>query len=271
MLSADITFILPTCPGIPDGTWMAAGKCIDYVTGVSIKLLSAGFVTQLLFSGLSNSTNGRVDVAGMLRLIGKTLGLFLFLNYSKRIFFTWEVFMDELCPHIDSILPQPTEQQVEWPSGFRFLTILFQGLLGLVETLLFIFTIDGAIIAVNFLKSILLVFLCIVGPLSAGLTLFPLFSKSFSTWIKSYITVSFQAFTLEVFSILNNTSMLGNFKEVGGTGLQAMISLILFFAVLMTPVWTSMFVNSVMTPNLMGALGQGLQNVTRGLTRFLKP
>ncbi len=117
ILFSKIDFILSTCPTIPDSTWIAAGRCIDYVTGFSTKLLSAGFITQLLSSGLSDSTSGKFDVASVLKLIGKILILLLFLFYSKRIFSTWEVFMGKLYPHARDVLNGLDQTNIKFPAS----------------------------------------------------------------------------------------------------------------------------------------------------------
>jgi hypothetical protein len=259
-----IDFILPTCPGIPDSMWIAAGRFVGYVSKISLSLLSAGFLIRLLFSGISDSSDGRVNVFGYVKLIARTAGLLFFIIKAKNIFFTWEVFMDELCPYAGEIL-QHGVVDADAGSATSLFTALGKLILGLPKLAFFLFTVEGAVIVVNYFKSIKLIFLCIVGPLAAGLTLFPFFSKSFSTWIRSFITVSFQAFTLEVFSVLNASSLVSDLSSATPLA-QMIISICMFFAVLMTPVWTSMFVSSVMTPNLMGGIGQGIRTIaSKGL------
>lgn len=263
-----IDFILPTCPGIPDPMWIASGRIISNMCGFSLKLLGAGFLTKLLFGGLLDSTtHGRVDVAAIIRLIGKTVFLFLFINYIKRIAFTFEIFIDELCPRLPEVMSgfQSSAKIDGFPTGFRFWWELLKGIFAISKAALAFVTVEGAISLMNYFKSIQLIFLCIVGPLSAGLSLFPIFSKSFSTWLKSYITVSFQAFTLEVFSILSATTFIVDTADMSASPSHLMISIIMVFAIFLTPLWTSMFINSVMTPNLMGAVGQGLQSMARGI------
>lgn len=274
--NSQIDFILPTCPGMPHPMWIAAGRIISSMSGFSLKLIAAGFLTKLLFGGLLDSTtHGRIDVAGIIKLIGKTILLVLFITYIKRIAFTFEIFIDDLSPRLSEVMSgfESTAKVDGFPTGFDFWWKLLKGVFAIAKNALAILTVEGAICFMNYFKSFQLIFLCIVGPLSAGLSLFPIFSKSFSTWMKSYITVSFQAFTLEVFSILGSSTSMIDTAEMAASPSHFMISIIMIFAIFLTPLWTSMFVSSVMTPNLVGAVGQGVQSMTRaipGITKFFK-
>lgn len=269
-----IDFILPTCPGIPDAMWIASGAYITWMQGFALTLLYTGFLTQLLFTGLSESTNGRVNILGYLKLLGRTFGLTLFIIYAKRIFFTFDVFIDLLCPRSMDLLHQVNEaaKLVDTTKVLGFLGGL-KAILGMILNGAVLFTVEGAIILVNYFKSILLIFLCVTSNISAGLTLFPFFSKSFNTWMKAYITVSFWTLTLEVFSVINTSSYITDTFSEQEPLSQFILSLVMFFAVLMTPAWTSMFINSVATPNLIGAVGQGSMSIARSvgkLSKFLK-
>jgi type IV secretory pathway VirB6-like protein len=122
----------------------------------------------------------------------------------------------------------------------------------------------------NYFRSLGLVFLCIVAPIAAGMSLFPYTSNWFNVWIKSYIHMSMQAFTLEVFSILNSATFKAETVGLGDPSLTPFgsisnfaLTLIMMIAIFGTPVWTSKFVSGGMNSNLAGGVGKAVQSLSR--------
>lgn len=128
----------------------------------------------------------------------------------------------------------------------------------------------------HYVKAISLVITSLLGPFAAVFSLLPsVFKHTFSTWAKSYVHLTFWTVILNIFSILSKSlvtlsislksdAAAASFKQDTGS---TFLSFILFFAIFLTPVWTSKLISGAVVASIGNALHSGFK-LFRDIAKF---
>ena len=139
-------------------------------------------------------------------------------------------------------------------------------LLFIIPNLISILSHPGLIAFVHYFRSIGLFIAIATGPFAALMSLLPgPFKHGWTTWSRTYATISCWAITLNLFKImstmLREKSALIDYNSTyhlfQGAASSTGFAIALWIAILMTPIWTSIFIGHAIAPNI----GAGMRNV----------
>ena len=142
--------------------------------------------------------------------------------------------------------------------GSPCLRCFFEKLLDSFPKALGLLSHGGAVVFMHYLKVVSLLVSMQFGPIAALFSLLPgPFASSFSTWAKSYLSISCWSITLNIFWLLSKTFAATSMAQVGGIGVPfgetlgyTGLSLVLLMAIFLTPTWTAQFIGSAIVANL---------------------
>lgn len=259
----NIDFILSSFPPLPDGMWVATSGMLDTTLSKCMKLLG-GFVTLKMMHDWYEGYE-EMNVSMHIRTLFRALALVVFFRYYKQLLMYFDYFIDALAIHesgtelaaekLGSLgnLPGPVDDPMSFRAMWRYVKFFFK----LIQHLAFLFSHMGAIYFMCYVRAVSMLLLVQLGPLAAVLSWLPgPFARAFQQWSKSYVTVSCWAITLRVFAVLSQSFGLAVMHQGPGAMLgHSLLSVVLFFMILMTPSWTAKFIGSEM----LGGLVSGLQ------------
>ena len=268
-----LCFELKTCSGIPEHMWLTCEAIISATITLCWKLFASFLVIRLLKDGLDDLANGKVDLRTHANTILRATFISIFLLYYKDILSFFDEFIDVFCISVDARSHvflhgriQEDIREAGTPGHFSFLKSFINGLLYMIPQILSAVTHEGAISIVQYFRAIGLFIAIAMGPFSALFSLLPgPFKHGWTTWSRTYATISCWAITLNLFKLLSTMSVktatelndAGAMKLFQGTVDTTMFSLVLLVAIFGTPIWTSIFIGHAITPNI----GAGMRNV----------
>ncbi|MHB9147999.1 MAG: hypothetical protein ACYC2U_06365 [Candidatus Amoebophilus sp.] len=270
-------FALPSCPGIPDAMWLAAAYIINTAVTICWYIFGLVLAINLAQGTYEDILNERLNIRRLAKTLSKAILVGLFLSKYKTILMLFDQFIDTVFVFGDEPLYEASkamkekDKMTEYYKNFSFFTpiqLLITGIFSALPKIISFFTHRGAINFMHYVKAISLVITSMLGPFAAVLSLLPsVFKHTFSTWVKSYVHLSCWSIVLNIFSILSKSlvtisislksdSAAAGFKQDTGS---TFLSFILFFAIFLTPVWTSKLISGAVVANIGNALHSGFK------------
>jgi hypothetical protein len=255
MRNPKISFILSSAPEIPDGMWIAASAWMDWIVRIClVYLLPAFLAINILSDVVSDGLNGKVSLMRHLRTLAQAFGIFLFLTYISSILFTFDLFLDFLSPPSDEII----KGNAAFPKVSNALPeggISFWDMLRAIPKVFALFGVNGALAFMYYFRGVCLVLISLLAPLAAVFSLLSgPFKKSFSSWVKNYVSFSCQAIVLNIFQVISEIVVVQGIVDGAKSSGSNTLTFVLIIVIFMTPVWTSIFISGVVAPNLTGAM-----------------
>jgi hypothetical protein len=278
-------FALPSCPGIPDAMWLSASSIINFGTTICWYLFGISLAINLAYGTYEDILNEKLNIRRLAKTLSKAMLIGLFLSNYKTILMFFDQFISTVFVFGDEPLYEAyktlkeKDKLAEYHKNFSFFSpirLLITGIFSFLPKMISLFTHQGAINFMHYVKAISLVITSLLGPFAAVFSLLPsVFKHTFSTWAKSYVHLSLWTVILNVFYILSKslTSLSisiksdaadASFKQNTGS---TFLSFILFFAIFLTPVWTSKLINGAVVANIGSALHSGFK-LLRDITKF---
>lgn len=268
-----LCFKLETCVGVPEHMWLTCDAMITATIELCWKLFASFLVIRLLKDGLDDLANGKVDLRTHAITLIKATCIGTFLLYYKEILSLFDDFINIFCVSVDVkshlFLHGRIVEDIRnegMPGHFPLLSKAINWFLYQIPQLLSAVTHEGAITIVQYFRTIGLFIAIAMGPFAALFSLLPgPFKHGWTTWSRTYATISCWAITLNLFKLLSVLSVkssmdlndAGKLKLFQGLGDTTMFSFVLLVAIIGTPIWTSIFIGHAITPNIGAGLRQG--------------
>ena len=252
-----IDFVLPSCCGyIPESMWLVVSVMLEIMLKRCGFLLGAFVVIKMLVSAFAGLGEDRFSAASQMKIVAQTFLIAVFLIYYKTFLMTFDYMIDSLCFIKSEVIAQVREQAQNAPQYKNWLQWLPQWvnrMLGLPGGSLFFFMQQGVSSFMHYVRSIALLTLSTLGPLSVLFSLLPgPFRSSFSTWSRSYIHVTCWTIILNIIDILEAA-----FTFETNTGISSnLLSAALFLVTLFVPTWTSQLIGGLDLSNLASGMGR---------------
>ena len=263
-----VDLICPSFAPLPASMWVAASAMIDVIIEKCWLLLAAFVTIKILTDALQDYE--QVSLATHLRTLFRALVMVVVLSYYKQLLMYFDYFIDSLCMHGDEGLARAAQRlsdtgQVKKEVDVTKLSSIWQALksiFSVLEKVIALLSHQGAIYLMHYLRAVALLVLMQLGPLAMLLSWLPgPFQGSFQQWLKSYITISCWAITLQIFWALSKA--FAGVAWLGDVGLveeiepvaHTLLSIILLIAIFMTPTWTAKFMGSAMLSNFVTSVG----------------
>ena len=252
-----IDFVLPSCCGyIPESMWLVVSVMLNTMLKRCWFLLGAFVVIKMLVSAFVGLGEDRFSAASQMKIVAQTFLITVFLIYYKTFLMTFDYMIDSLCfikseviKHVRDHTQSVTKSKI-W---LAWLSSWFNRMLSLPGGSLFFCMQQGVSAFMHYVRSIALLTLSVLGPLSVLFALLPgPFKSSFTTWSRSYIHVTCWAIILTIIDILEETFTFGTDTGISSNLLSAALLVVTFFV----PTWTSKLISSVDLGNIVIGMGR---------------
>lgn len=259
----NIDFILVSFPPVPDGMWLATSAMLDVTLRKCMKLLGGLAVLKMMYDRYEGYEE--MNVAIHIRTLFSALMMIVFFRYYKQLLMYFDHFIDALCIHesggqlvVDKLRqlghhPPPMQDPASFKALWRFLKFFLK----FIPHLTFLGSHMGVIYFMHYIRAVSLLLMIQVGPIAALLSWLPgPFTKAFQQWRKSYVTISCQAITLQMFSVLSQSFGVAAIAQGKGAMIgHTVLSIVLLLIIFMTPSWTAKFIGGDTLGNFVSGVG----------------
>ena len=267
-----IDFVLPSCYGIPEPMWLVVSNMIEVLIRRCWLLLGAFVIIKMIVGAFIDLGEERFSPASHIKITFQAFLIAIFLLYYKTILMTFDYLIESLCSFQYEVIQQAEAQA---NSGVIYENAFVKWIIHFTSKLLgspFAVSQTWASFFMHYVKSVSLLVLAVLGPLSALFSLLPgPFKSSFKSWSRGYINVSCWTISLAIIDTLEVTFHSKMFHE-GDRSI--FISLALFIVTFFVPTWTSKLISGVdlgsivagmaRAPGTIGEIGKGMLSGKRG-------
>lgn len=264
-----LCFKLETCPNMPEHMWLTCDAIITATIALCWKLFASFLVIRLLKDGIDDLANGKVDLRTHVITILNATIIATFLLYYKETLVFLDNFINMFCVSVaegsEHVIYDIGKDTFMDPHVFSWKKLVNQ-VLFTIPDLLSVLSHNGAIGLVQYFRAIGLFIAIAMGPFAALMSLLPgPFRHGWITWTRTYLTISCWAITLNLFKImstmLREKAALIDYNSTDhlfqGVASSTLLTIALWIAILMTPIWTSIFIGHAIAPNI----GAGVRNL----------
>lgn len=251
-MMGSIDFVLPSCYYIPESMWLVVTAMLDAILNRCWILLGAFVVIKMLVSAFVDLGEDCLSLASQIKIVAQTFLVAVFLIYYKTFLMTFDYMIDSLCFFKSEVVGEVREEAENEKVWLGWLLRRVNRIVGFVGSALFFLTQQGASAFMQYVRSVSLLVLAVLGPLSALFSLLPgPFKASFSTWSRGYINVTCWTITLAIIDILEEAFTFATNMSIPSTLLSAALFVVTFFV----PTWTAKLISSVELGNLVAGMG----------------
>jgi hypothetical protein len=263
------------CIGITESLWQVVTINIDAIVNKCWQVLPVLVLVKLLYDFIINSGTEQITIKDHIRTILRTILIAFFLAFYKDflmmidnaigIFSNLEVDYKEALNILENKKLEALKNMSTARKIAQYPFLILSKLVGTVSYGFSFLTHQGSIIFMDSLKSIILVILSHFGPIAAVISILPgSFSNSFNSWLRNYVNIFAWTITLSILqklvNLINETFIIGNNLFI------APVSIALLIVILLTPLWTAMFLGNSISSGIMSVIGWST-NVLAGFTK----
>lgn len=262
-----LCFKLETCSNMPEHMWLTCDAIITATISICWKLFASFLVIRLLKDGIDDLANGKVDLRTHASTLIKATCIGIFLLYYKEILSLFDNFINMFCVSVaegsEHVIYDIGKDTFMDPNVFSWKKLVNK-LLFTIPDLISVLSHTGLIGFVYYFRSISLFIAIAMGPFAALMSLLPgPFKHGWTTWSRTYATISCWAITLNLFKImstmLREKAVLIDYESSDhlfqGVASSTGLNIALWIAIWGTPLWTAIFIGHAITPiNLLAAM-----------------